>query len=717
MNNTVINYLSIIWLFLSACLSLQAGNPDKAVSNLRHQVLDNPQEKLYLHLNKPKYMAGDTIWLRGHTASEAFHLPSALSRGIVVSLSGPDGKVLERFSLLPLDKRLYSTFIPLPDYLPQGTYTLKAYSERMAGKRSHAYCIKDIQVANPVRIYQPENRTTEQHLDVHFYPEGGSLLEGQYIDVVFTAKDQRGRLLNVKGEVYDNNGEQVTQIQTFEPGIGRFSIPVGIGNSYFTLIRDEAGKTHHFDFPPVKNKGFGLKVTDMGSAWYVSAIQAGSDKLTEPLNVLLLLRGVPNYEFELTPDKEYEYIPKDSLKSGVYQLVLLDGQNNVASERLLFANNDDQSFVNWELMEQSDSIADKSSHSIDIDLTVSDAEGKPVLAEFSISAYPKDSLATNPPKLIATDFLLTSDLNQILPDPDRFMRQKDAASMLMLDTWLIASKWPKFDIKRAIDGLLESSWDIGETDDLTERADNTGYYSPLTAEEMAAKNQILYNITLKEVNVTAEQLDKQIKPYTYANHTISGKDLVEQGSTIQDYLSTLPGANWDYTAEVLSIRGGSVTYLLDGIMTDASVLNTTPATEIESVDVLKDPANMALLKFSTDDTTMTAIGGVVAIWTKTAYDIKPKKPKRFIPPGEVISDDVRRVMVPGTENTWLSQFPNISGSNLWKPCVLTDEQGKATICLVPKREDGPLVLELNGIAADGSLISQIITLDLPVPKP
>ena len=146
------------------------------------------------------------------------------------------------------------------------------------------------------------------------------------------------------------------------------------------------------------------------------------------------------------------------------------------------------------------------------------------------------------------------------------------------------------------------------------------------------------------------------------------------------------------------------------VMVDAGVLNNVPATDIESVDVLKDPGNMGLIKFSTSDSTLTAIGGVVAIWTKLAYDVKPKSPKVVLPAGKKIDEDVRHMMMPGTKDTWMSQFPNPSRSNLWKPCVLTDEQGKASLKLVVPDGNGNLIIEISGVASDGSLVSHRIDL-------
>ncbi|MDP4278042.1 MAG: Plug domain-containing protein, partial [Bacteroidota bacterium] len=612
--------------------------------------------------------------------------------------------------LLPLDKRLYSSFIALPDYLPEGVYTLQAYSERMAGKRSHAYFTRKIQISNPVRKYKPANESISSGPVVRFYPEGGSLLENQTSEVVFTANEADGRPCTVRGEVYKNTGEQVAVLKTLEPGIGRFSLPVGRGCSYFALIRNGHDPVVQADLPPVKAGGYDLKVLDLIDSWYVTVQQADVDKITGKFTVLVLLRGVPQYHFELTPDNDFLQLPKTLLKSGVHELVLMDAQNKVLSERLIFSNNKDQAIVNWSMKSDSSSVLPATGQLLSLDLTVTDSDGVPLKAEFSVSAFREDSVAACPAASIASDFLLTSDLNQAPANPDRFFNKQDAISQGLLDTWLMASTWPKFELQKAIDGKLESSWDIGETDNQTVLSEKNGIYGPLTAEEMAERNEILKTINLKEVNVTAQQLDRQIKPYSYANHSISGKDLVEQGLTMKDYLINLPGVNWDDETETLSIRNGTVTFLLDGVMVDAGVLNNVPATDIESVDVLKDPGNMGLIKFSTSDSTLTAIGGVVAIWTKLAYDVKPKSSKVVLPAGKKIDEDVRHMMMPGTKDTWMSQFPNPSRSNLWKPCVLTDEQGRASLKLVVPDGNGNLIIEISGVASDGSLVSHRIDL-------
>lgn len=695
--------------FILICSAAFSQNMEEAITNLRHQVLDYPQEKLYVQMDKPQYEAGDTIWFRAHTVTEAFHYPSALSRGIFVNLYGPDEKLIERFTLLPMDKRLYSSFVVLPEYLPQGEYRLQAYSEQMQGKRSNAYFSSKFQVNNPVRKYVTPSKVSEKALVIQFYPEGGSLVDQHICNVAFTAKDSSGNPVDVSGSVYEVNGPAITAFRSIQAGIGSFAMPVRAGKSYYALIETSKDKTQYVEMPSVSNFGYSLKVADLIDSYYVSALQAGSEGLKEKLNVLLLLRGVPELQFKLTPEKDYIYIGKGELVSGVHDVVLMDSKMNVLSQRLLFVNNKDQARVQMTIQpSQKDTLQkiSKTKKQVNLDLSVLDLEGKPLNAEFSVSIYPDTMLpVTTSLKNIESDFLLASDLNQTLSYSGKYFDGKDAISKTVLDAWLIASRWPKFDIQRAVNGNLESSWDIGAQAEASFLRDSTGIYKPLTPEEKEQRAKMRH-IDLNEVNVYAEQLNKHIKPYSYVNHTIKGQDLVEGGVTIQDYLVNLPGISYDATTGSLRIRNGRVTYLLDGYQVDSLILNSLQLSEIESVDILKDAANLALLKFSSvDDTESFAIGGAIAIWTKRAIDTAPQKIKKSsLVKGQKINDEVRRMIMPGTKDIWLSQFPNTSRSNLWKPYVTTDANGKAVVRFTPDPKVKKYIIEMNGVASDGLLL-------------
>ena len=708
--------LLILFLLLGFCAKAQTN--DEAVTNLRHQILDYPQEKLYLQMDRPQYDAGDTIWFRAHTVSEAFHLPSAMSRGIFVNLYGPDNKLIERFTLLPMDKRMYSSFVVLPEEMPEGNYRITAYSEQMQGKRSNSYFTKTFPVKNRVRKFVAPAQGGTLPYVVHFYPEGGKLMDKHTCQVAFTVKNALGNPMDVKGTVHESNGTVLTEIHTLQPGIGCFNLQADANKKYYALINVEGGEPLYVDIPLVSPSGFSLKVVDMQDSYYVNAQQAGADKLSHTLKVLLLLRGVPELTFQLTPEHDFLYIGKAELESGVHEIVLIDENNRVLSQRQIFIHNDDQVHLTCNIHKDSLNTNQKRKE-LKLDLQLTDNQGQPIVAEFSASIYPDTfNVSKTDKRNIGSEFLLNTDLSQNLSMSETYFDGKSSSSRVALDAWLIASRWPKFDIQRAIDGDYESSWDIGEKPEESFVRDSTGIYRPLSAEEKALRAKYR-QIDLNAVNIYPEQLNKVIKPYPYVNHTVKGEDLVTGGSTIQDFLVNLPGVAWDYEKGFLTIRNGSVSYMLDGFNSTWDAIAALTTTEIESVDVLKDPGNMGVFKFTPDSSQISndqqmAIGGVVAVWTKRAIDVKPQANKKKLLPGNPsISDDVRRKLMSGTKDIWLSQFPNMSKANLWKPYLVSDDGGNVQVRFTPAPGIKRYVLEINGVGAKGQLLFDQRIIEIP----
>ena len=131
---------------------------------------------------------------------------------------------------------------------------------------------------------------------------------------------------------------------------------------------------------------------------------------------------------------------------------------------------------------------------------------------------------------------------------------------------------------------------------------------------------------------------------------------------------------------------------------------------------------MGVFKFTPDSSKMSndeqmAIGGVVAVWTKRAIDVKPQINKKKFQQGTPnISDDVRRKLMSGTKDIWLSQFPNMSRSNLWKPYLVSDESGKAQIRFTPEPGIKRYRMEINGVGAKGQLLFDQRIIEIPVVK-
>ena len=68
-----------------------------SVINYFQTIGKTPQEKLYLHLDKPYYGAGEEIWFRGYLLNAITHMDNSPSNYIYVELTDRGDSVLQRF--------------------------------------------------------------------------------------------------------------------------------------------------------------------------------------------------------------------------------------------------------------------------------------------------------------------------------------------------------------------------------------------------------------------------------------------------------------------------------------------------------------------------------------------------------------------------------------------------------------------------------------------
>lgn len=112
-------------------------NEERAVHNLSAQTEVFPQEKVYVHTDKPYYMAGDTIWLRAHVVDASSHVRTALSKYVYVELRSMEKPAFDEPPSAPLRIRIreredvYAGYLPLPMTAKSGDYTLTAYTAFM----------------------------------------------------------------------------------------------------------------------------------------------------------------------------------------------------------------------------------------------------------------------------------------------------------------------------------------------------------------------------------------------------------------------------------------------------------------------------------------------------------------------------------------------------------------------------------------------------------
>jgi hypothetical protein len=103
---------------------------DKLVASLQRWTDTIPQEKVYLHMDKPYYAVGDTIWFKGYVTIGSRHQLSKLSGALYVDLINEKDSVVKDLKLPITSGMVVGNFIVGDDYT-QGSYRIRAYTQWM----------------------------------------------------------------------------------------------------------------------------------------------------------------------------------------------------------------------------------------------------------------------------------------------------------------------------------------------------------------------------------------------------------------------------------------------------------------------------------------------------------------------------------------------------------------------------------------------------------
>ena len=165
--------------------------PERVMKALQEFMKRNPQEKVYMQLDKDYYASGETIWFKAYVMLQ--NQPSLTATNLYVELLDKKGTVVLK-KLLPVAGAGAAGDFELPETLAPGTYQLRAYTAWMLNYDPAFLFYKDIEIFDArKRDTPPPKDTTSSHdFAVQFFPEGGNLLTGVSSTVAFKAINQNG---------------------------------------------------------------------------------------------------------------------------------------------------------------------------------------------------------------------------------------------------------------------------------------------------------------------------------------------------------------------------------------------------------------------------------------------------------------------------------------------------------------------------------------------
>lgn len=210
MNNYIhVKKLLLLCFITLSAIGIKAQDLHGLLAKLQTYHDARPIEKLYLHIDKRSYTAGETVWLKAYTTVGINNLLSNISNIAYVELISPKEEIVSRIRI-PILTGLGMGDLALADTLIEGTYRIRAYTNWMRNDSSAYFFNENIQVTNG----RLDNVLSHSYLDNSNYTI--QLRDIQGIPLVEEA---------VRYEIISPTGKSLRRGRVKTDGQGQLSIP------------------------------------------------------------------------------------------------------------------------------------------------------------------------------------------------------------------------------------------------------------------------------------------------------------------------------------------------------------------------------------------------------------------------------------------------------------------------------------------------------------
>ncbi len=421
-------------------------------ANLYH--LRFPQEKIYLHLDRPSYWAGDDIWFKAYLLNTA--IPNC---NLYVELLNSSGDVIDKKIAWAQIGLSYGDF-QLPDTISSGVYQIRAYTNWMRNFDKEWFFRQDLVIWNlrDKTINTGFAELKAKDIDLQFFPEGGTFVANLENKMAFKAVDKNGRGISVEGEIMDDNGNKITGFKSGFKGMGNFIFEPQEGRKY-TVHAMVAGEISiKVELPSPQTDGVKLTVNPNDSAKIKVQISTNSNQTSNFKNNEYLLLGQAGgqvcFRRQISlSDKIFNFeIDKKALPTGIVKFTLFDNEMIPRCERLVFVNHGD--YVNIKI--EPDKPEYQTRELVKFDIKAFTNAGNACLTNLSMSVYnPENNLGTGKyTNNILTRFLLSSELKGTIEEPAWYFKDDSLSTLAALDNLMLTHGYRYFEWTEIRDNKL-----------------------------------------------------------------------------------------------------------------------------------------------------------------------------------------------------------------------------------------------------------------------
>lgn len=443
-------FMIIVCVLLNGMMSfrlLQEKTTSEQILSFFKNLQTVQQEKLYLHLDKPYYAAGEQIWFKGYLVNSSTHVPDMPDNFIYVELVNQANEIICRQKVKKSEGGFCGNFSLSPD-MPVGEYTLRGYTNWMRNTDANFFFQKNIPVANvfnrPDTLRLDKKNMRKDDFCVSFFPEGGHLLIGYRQQIAYKCQRSNGYSGALEGYIINQSGDTLTQLKSEHDGMGVFSFFPEKDNSYYALVRSPGYAEKKIQLPQAEDSGVALSLNQSaGKINYRIFSSLPESKQADSLYLIGHTRGLLRFVLPVSKESYTGVINSSYFPEGISHFLLMDQVGNKLSERLIF--NYPRKGSGWAL--QTDKEKYERREKIKVNIRLDYESELPAKGFFSLSVTDNnsvfvDSLSGN----IYSDLLLVSDLKGFIENPGWYFKEKSRKTIRGLDLLMLTHGWSRFEV-------------------------------------------------------------------------------------------------------------------------------------------------------------------------------------------------------------------------------------------------------------------------------
>ncbi len=453
-----------------------AASLDDIVARLQTLSTTKATEKVYLHIDRPLYNAGDTIFFKAYLTLGEQHQLSKLSGVLHVDLMNAADSLVQSESLLVNNGLTWGDFA-LPNSLPRGAYHIRAYTKWMLNNANPNIFDQPVTINSAVAATKAlgarQTKITNKY-DIQFFAEGGTLVNDIPAKIAFKAIDHNGMGVEVKGIVVDNLNTEVTKIETKHLGMGLVYITPVEGRSYKAKITYADGTKATVDLPKAEEKGMALLLNNDNPDKLMIEVNANRPyymaNKNKEIGIVIYSGGGAVRSVKTTLDGQVLdlNLDKKDFQTGIVRVTLFSQSGEPINERLAFIQNND--IINLQTSGDKPTYATRGK--VHIMLNAKGKNDKPVAGYFSAAVIDATKIPVNESAetTILTNLLLISELQGFVEQPNYYFAQVSNDTRANLDVLMLTQGYRRFEWKELLNdktGVTANTYPVEKGIDLS----------------------------------------------------------------------------------------------------------------------------------------------------------------------------------------------------------------------------------------------------------